>query len=170
MNKYFSFFFRRFLLLFFIFLVNIFSSNVFADNEPGVSTFMYHRFDENKYPSTSVTKEQFLDHINFVITNEIEVISLEKLIEVMKSDDTFEDKFIAFSVDDAYRSFYDIAWPIFKENNIPVTLFVSTDSVDNQMKGYMSWDQISSFVNEGGTVGQHTSTPVSYTHLRAHET
>ena len=162
MNKYFSFFFRRFLLLFFIFLVNTFSSNVFADNEPGVSTFMYHRFDENKYPSTSVTKEQFLDHINFVITNEIEVISLEKLIEVMKSDDTFEEKFIAFSVDDAYRSFYDIAWPIFKENNIPVTLFVSTESVDNQMKGYMSWDQISSFVNEGGTVGQHTS---SHLHL-----
>ena len=54
--------------------------------------------------------------------------------------------------------FYEIAWPVFKENNIPVTLFVSTDSVDKQMKGYMNWDQIRSFVNEGGTVGQHTST------------
>ena len=52
-------------------------------------------------------------------------------------------KAIAFSVDDAYSSFYDIYWPVFRKNNIPVTLFVSTDIIDKKTKGYMTWDDLS---------------------------
>ena len=29
------------------------------------SFIMYHRFGENRYPSTNIKKEQFLKHINF---------------------------------------------------------------------------------------------------------
>ena len=42
------------------------------------------------------------------------------------------------------------AWPKFRENNIPVTLFISTEIIDNKTNGYMTWDQIRNFIDEGG--------------------
>ena len=82
-----------------------------------------------------------------------------KLEEIIKTlDATKTRKAIAFSVDDAYSSFYKIAWPVFRENDIPVTLFISTDIIDKKTKGYMSWSDIRQFIDEGGSVGQHTST------------
>ena len=60
--------------------------------EPGVSTFMYHRFGESKYPSTNVTEEQFLSHIEYIMENGIKVDNAEtintsfpKFYETMKS-------------------------------------------------------------------------------------
>ena len=130
----------------------------YINAESGVSTFMYHRFGENKYPSTNVSETQFLSHIDYILKNNINVLSLEEVIETLKNKRKFKKKSVAFSVDDAYSSFYEIAWPIFREKNIPVTLFVSTDIIDKSTNGYMSWDEINNFLDEGGTVGQHTST------------
>ena len=127
-------------------------------SEPGISVFMYHRFGENKYPSTNVTEEQFLSHINYVISNEIKILKLEQIIEMLDRNEKFNDKAIAFSVDDAYSSFYNIAWPVFRDNKIPVTLFISTDVIDKNTTGYMTWAEIKQFVDEGGSLGQHTST------------
>ena len=44
------------------------------------------------------------------------------------------------TIDDAFQSFYEVAWPYLKENKIPFILFVSTEPVGN--KGYMTWEQI----------------------------
>ena len=88
----------------------------------------------------------------------IKVLKLDDVINQLEQKDIFTNKAVAFSVDDAYRSFYEIAWPVFRDNNIPVTLFVSTDIIDKNTEGYMSWDEIKNFIEEGGTVGQHTST------------
>ena len=49
-------------------------------------------------------------------------------------------KKILLTIDDAFQSFYDVAWPYLKENKIPFVLFVSTEPVGN--KGYMTWEQI----------------------------
>ena len=117
MNK---FFFTNFSKSFFLFLIIYFSYTLSVFSEPGVSVFMYHRFGENKYSSTNVTEEQFLSHIDYVLKNKIQILSLEEIIETLNRNEKFNEKAIAFSVDDAYSSFYKIAWPLFKEKNIPV--------------------------------------------------
>ena len=152
------FFFTNFSKSLFLFLVIFFSYTLPILSEPGVSVFMYHRFGENKYPSTNVTEKQFLSHIDYVLKNKIKILSLEEIIETLDRNEKFNEKAIAFSVDDAYSSFYKIAWPIFREKNIPVTLFVSTDIIDKKTKGYMTWLEIKQFIDEGGSIGQHTST------------
>ena len=155
MNKFFLSHYNKSLFLFFI----IFFSHIFpAFSEPGVSVFMYHRFDENKFPSTNVSKEQFHSHIEYVLDKEIKIYELKKIINMINRNETFKEKAIAFSVDDAYSSFYEIAWPVFRDNNIPVTLFISTDIIDKKTKGYMTWAEIKKYIDEGGSVGQHTST------------
>ncbi len=153
-----NFFFTILNKSYFFFLLICFSHTLPVFSEPGVSVFMYHRFGENKYPSTNVSEEQFLSHIDYVISNEIKIFELEEIIRILEENEKFENKAIAFSVDDAYSSFYQIAWPVFRDNNIPVTLFISTDIIDRQTKGYMTWDEIKIFIDEGGSVGQHTST------------
>ena len=61
-------------------------------------------------------------------------------------------------MDDADESFINIAWPIFKENKIPVTLFVNTSTIVENNKNYLSWDQIRQLKKEGVTIGAHSHT------------
>ena len=152
------FFFTNLSKNFFLFLIIFFSYTFPAFSEPGISVFMYHRFGEDKYPSTNVTENQFLSHIDYVLKNEIKILGLEEIIKNLDKNEKFNEKAIAFSVDDAYNSFYRVAWPLFRDNNIPVTLFISTDIIDKKTKGYMTWPQIRKFIEEGGSIGQHTST------------
>ena len=75
----------------------------------------------------------------------------------------FEDEFdvpkkekkILLTVDDAFQSFYDNAWPYLKKNKIPFVLFVSTEPVGKN--GYMNWDQIKEIErSEFGVIGHHS--------------
>ena len=152
-----NFFFTNFSKsLFLIFIISC-SYTFPALSEPGISVFMYHRFGEDRYPSTNVSEEQFKSHIEYILNNKLKVIDLNDVIKSFDMNETFDDKAVAFSVDDAYSSFYQIAWPVFRDKNIPVTLFVSTDIIDKKTKGYMTWDEVKKFIEEGGSVGQHTS-------------
>ena len=66
-----------------------------------------------------------------------------------------EQKKILLTIDDAFTSFYENAWPILKQKKIPFILFVSTESVGN--KGYMSWDQIKEVEKENfAYIGNHS--------------
>ena len=152
-----NFFFNNLSKNYFLFLIIFSSYTLPAFSESGVSVFMYHRFGEDKYPSTNVSEEQFLSHIDYILNNEIKVIKFEELIKDIDQDKKFNDKAVAFSVDDAYSSFYKIAWPIFRDHEIPVTLFVSTEIIDDRTNGYMTWEEIRTFIDEGGSIGQHTS-------------
>ena len=62
--KYFYLISQRVFLLVLLF---IFPQKVFPSDskiiDQGVSVFMYHRFNENKFPSTNVSEEQFFSHI-----------------------------------------------------------------------------------------------------------
>ncbi|MDC3116938.1 polysaccharide deacetylase family protein [Candidatus Pelagibacter sp.] len=68
-----------------------------------------------------------------------------------------KEKKILLTVDDAFQSFYDNAWPYLKKNKIPFVLFVSTEPVGNN--GYMNWDQIKEIErSELGVIGHHSHT------------
>ena len=66
-----------------------------------------------------------------------------------------KEKKILLTVDDAFQSFYDNAWPYLKKNQIPFVLFVSTEPVGKN--GYMNWDQIKEIESsEIGVIGHHS--------------
>ena len=66
-------------------------------------------------------------------------------------------KEILITIDDAFLSFYQEAWPFLKENKIPFILFVSTEPVGK--KGYMSWSQIREVESEDfAFIGHHSHT------------
>ena len=66
-----------------------------------------------------------------------------------------KEKKVLLTIDDAFQSFYENAWPYLKKNKIPFILFVSTEPVGK--KGYMNWDQIKEIESSGfGVIGHHS--------------
>ena len=155
MINYKKFLISIFFLVCYLIPTNTSISETIKDN--GASVFMYHRIGENTYPSTNVTIEQFNEHVNYISSNDFNIIPLSDVLNIILNNQEFTRNTISFSIDDAYESFYLNGWPKFRENNIPVTLFISTEIIDNKTNGYMTWDQIRNFIDEGGEVGQHTS-------------
>tara|TARA_B100000886_G_C20374924_1_gene471351 strand:- start:192 stop:1112 length:921 start_codon:yes stop_codon:yes gene_type:complete len=117
---------------------------------------MYHRFGDSRYPSTNIKKEQFVEHINELLKPKYNVIGIEKALLAINNIESAEDRSVVITVDDAYSSVYKYAWPIFKKYNLPFTLFISTDVIDNKIPGYMSWEEIRTLRDHGVTIGSQT--------------
>ena len=105
---------------------------------------MYHRFNENKYPSTNIQMDIFKSQIEIINNNNFEFYNPDKFeIEFNKPKN---EKKILLTIDDAFTSFYKNAWPYLKENKIPFILFVSTEAIGKY--GYMTWNQIKEIEKE----------------------
>ena len=114
---------------------------------------MYHRFDENKYPSTNIQLEVFKEQLEVIENEGIKFIH-PKNFQKSLSKNKGERK-ILFTVDDGLLSFYKNAWPILKEKKIPFILFVNTREVGSF--NYMNWDQILELYNsENVEIGNHS--------------
>ena len=147
----------------YLFTPNIsFSEDKFYNKINHANILMYHRFGENKYPTTNTTIEQFISHTNELIKDKYDVIRLDKVIEGLKDKINLKDRSVSITIDDAYLSVYTKAWPILKKLNLPFTLFISTDVIDNNFSNYMNWNQIRELVDNGVLVGNQTK---SHPHL-----
>jgi len=114
---------------------------------------MYHRFNENKYPSTNIKMDIFKKHMDIIKNSNFNFHNpnnFEEQFNVPKSK-----KEILITIDDAFESFYTEAWPYLKENKIPFILFVSTEPVGKN--GYMTWEQIKEIENNDFVyIGHHS--------------
>ena len=114
---------------------------------------MYHRFDENKYPSTNIRMPDFEKHIELIKNEGLIFINANDFEKNLKKNK--QKRKILLTIDDAFSSFYLNAWPVLKKNKIPFVLFVSTKEVGNF--NYMSWDQIREIAKEEFVhIGNHS--------------
>jgi len=115
----------------------------------------YQRFGETRYPATSVTESQFGAHVELLSGSRYNVVSAWDAVTALFGGRTLPNRSVAITIDDAYRSAYDVAWPRLKEADLPFTLFVSTDAIDDGGPGFMTWDQIRELRDAGVTIGAH---------------
>jgi len=122
-------------------------------DDEGIIVLMYHRFEENKYPSTNIKVADFIKQIDLIKKSGISFIdanNFENDLINLKNK-----KKVLLTIDDAFKSFYDQAWPILKNNKIPFLLFVNTREIGSN--GYMSWDQIRKISKEKFVhIGNHS--------------
>ena len=71
---------------------------------------MYHRFEENKYPSTNIKNEIFSEHLKEINNLGIEFIKYKKFEEIIKID--IDKNYLLLTIDDAFESFYLNAWTV----------------------------------------------------------
>jgi len=144
-------------------IIILFISNPRADEanikyysaDKGILSLMYHRFNENRYPSTNIQMSIFKQQIKIIRKLKYDFYD-PKNLKINFQNPKIEKK-ILITIDDAFSSFYQFAWPYLKEEKIPFILFVSTESVGK--KGYMTWSQIKELeIEDRVYIGNHSHT------------
>ena len=119
----------------------------------GILSLMYHRFDEEKYPSTNIQMTIFKEQVKIIRNLNYNFYNPGEL--ELNFNTKKKEKKILITIDDAFSSFYEVAWPYLKKEKIPFILFVSTEAVGKT--GYMTWKQIRELEkNSNVYIGNHS--------------
>src|SRR6218665_3190947 len=107
-----------------------------AATKKEVICFVYHRFDDSRYPTTNVSTRDFEAHLAYLVNNNFRLVTFSQAIAYLTSDEP-EQKMAVITIDDAYKSFYKNGLPLLKKYNVPATLFINTKTVG--AGDYMDW-------------------------------
>ena len=139
----------------------------------GVTVLGYHLVGGGTGSPVDVPSERFREQLD-LLAESGRVIPLERALERLAEDDT-DEHFLVLTFDDAFRNFYDVAWPLLAERGLPATLYVPCGFVDGStpapLRGAeglppMSWSQVREIAEAPlGSVGSHTLTHPDLRHL-----
>lgn len=132
-----------------------------------VSVLLYHRFDEDRYPTTTTSSVQFEQQLSYLKTNGYAVMSMDQLAACVEGRAKIPDKAVVITIDDGFMSEYEHAVPVLRKHGLPFTIFVFTRGVGT--RGYVTWRQLRELESLGGTVGCHTHTHPRLINMSAEE-
>lgn len=104
--------------------------------------FIYHRFNDNRYPSTNTSLEELRKEFDYFKNNGYTVVPLQTLVQALHNKETIPDNWVVLTIDDNYKSFYEHGLALFKEYNYPFSMFVYVGATENKYGDFMSWEQL----------------------------
>lgn len=116
---------------------------------------LYHHVDTSTPPSTSISPEDFRKHLEYLRDNDYQVMALDAMIEHLQSQTPLPERAVAITFDDGYSSIYETAFPMLQQFNMPFTLFLSTDPINQRQDNYMTWDQVRELSDAGAVIANH---------------
>ena len=127
----------------------------------------YHRFEDRPKDSLAIKPSEFEEQMQQIKDNGFTVVSMKDFLAWRRGEKEIPDKSCLISIDDGYRSGYDVAWPILKKFGYPFTMFIYTNYVKGQPKSggqSLSWEELAEMRDAGVDIESHT---VSHLDLRA---
>lgn len=98
-------------------------------NRARLPILMYHRFSEvEEWGKTS--RKTFETHLKY-LTRHYKIISLSDAVKYLK-EGNLPKRCAVLTIDDGYRDFYDIAFPVLKNFEVPAALYVVTAFLDGK--------------------------------------
>lgn len=119
------------------------------------NVFVYHRFGDDRYPSTDIAVATFASQLQMLKDQRYTVLPLGEIVRRLRQGKPLPERCAALTVDDAFETFWTGARPLLQQYGFPVTLFVSTKAVGGT--SYMTWEQLRTLVAEGVEIGNHTA-------------
>lgn len=117
-----------------IYLFKIYSNN-FSGYNRGLIVLLYHSIPNelnlNDSKGISVHLELFKKQMNFLKTNNYNVISLKEGINYLKYKRTIPHKSVCITFDDGYEDNYFNACPVLQKYNFPATIFLISSYLEN---------------------------------------
>jgi peptidoglycan/xylan/chitin deacetylase (PgdA/CDA1 family) len=107
-----------------------------------VTVFIYHRFGDNRYPSTNVDTERFREQMAYLKANDYKVIPLAEMVTALKDKKPLPHKAAVITIDDGYRTVYNEAWPVLRSFGFPFTVFLYTRATEEDWGDHLSWEQV----------------------------
>jgi peptidoglycan/xylan/chitin deacetylase (PgdA/CDA1 family) len=134
-----------------------------------IPILMYHSVsavrDEHPKPyyRTTTSPERFAEHMRFLHENGYSTVSLDGVIDRLRSHSTHTTKPVAITFDDGFEDFYTDAFPVLEQYGLSATMFLPTSHIGDsarQFKGKycLTWDQVCELSDAGVGFGSHTVT------------
>ncbi|MDY6856756.1 MAG: polysaccharide deacetylase family protein [Thermodesulfobacteriota bacterium] len=121
-----------------------------------VPILTYHRFSKENSSKMVVTEDSFDAQMKYLKENGYHVITLDQLLDFLNLNYQTQKKSVVITIDDGWRSCYEIAFPILKKYGFPATLFIYTDFIGG--KKAMSWEQVKEMSENGFDIQCHSKT------------
>lgn len=150
-------FIANILLFHFLSLITIANANNLADNSNAV-ILLYHHVSDDTPKITSISPKDFEQQLDYIVQNNFSVWPLEKIIDYINNGKSLPHKTLAITFDDAYQSIYTEAYPRLKVRNMPFTIFVTTESIDQQYNQQLDWQSLNIMQKHGASLANHTVT------------
>lgn len=126
-----------------------------------VTILLYHKFNEPRSPTTSISTELFERHLRFLRDNNYNVITPLELYDMLEGEKPVPPRTVLITIDDGYRSVYTEAYPILKKYKFPFLIFLYMEAI-TRYPDFMTRRQIGEMLQDRNVFwGNH-----SYSHAR----
>lgn len=133
-----------------------------------VPVLCYHHFDEDCHSSLCTPISLFEEQMRYLKENGYRVIPMKTLLGFLNYRNPLPQKAVILTIDDGYRSAYEVAFPILKKYGFTATLFIYTDFIEASTSA-LTWDHLRAMKDGGFEVGSHTLSHCDLTKRREGE-
>ncbi len=132
------------------------------DQAAQVVVFGYHRFEKKIHrPDTEITPEAFEAQMKELKDKKIAVIGMQDFLAWKRGEKNIPSRAAIITIDDGWKTGYEVAWPILKKFGYPFTLFIYTEGIKGGKFGggaAMSWEQLAEMRDAGVDIEAHSET------------
>ena len=128
---------------------------IYENGVQEVPLLCYHRFGNDCESPLCVSAGLFDKQMRYLKNNGYRVITPKQLLDFLEYSEPIPKKSVMITIDDGYRSAYEVAYPILKKYGFRATLFIYTNYVGVSGKA-ITWDQLRKLKADGFTIGSHT--------------
>jgi peptidoglycan/xylan/chitin deacetylase (PgdA/CDA1 family) len=130
-------------------------AGLFREGYQVVPILCYHRFGATCRSALCVSETSFRAQLDYLKDNGYRTITLGELYDFINYKRAVPLRSVVITIDDGYRSIYDIAYPLLKEYGFTATMFVYTDFVGATSLA-ASWDQLREMKAAGFEIESHS--------------
>ena len=112
---------------------------VYANGFQTIPILCYHRFGP-KSSKLTVTRAGFEAQMQYLADNGYYVAPLAQVRAFLEGKEPLPKKTVAITIDDGYRSTYEIAFPVLRKHGFPATVFLYSDFVG--ASDALTWQQM----------------------------
>jgi peptidoglycan/xylan/chitin deacetylase (PgdA/CDA1 family) len=133
-----------------------------VDQTAQTIVFGYHRFvDKVRRPDTEITPADFEAQMSELKNHGITVIGLQDFLTWRRGEKNIPPRCAIITIDDGWKSQYEVAWPILKKYGYPFTMFIYTEGVRGGHFGggeAITWEQLAEMRDAGVDIEAHSAT------------
>ena len=136
-------------------------------SKSAVVVLCYHRFEDRPKDSLALKPVDFELQLQSIQDNGFAVISMSDFLAWRRGEKQIPEKSCLITIDDGYRTGYEVAWPILKKFGYPFTMFIYTNYIKGQPNAggqSLTWRELEEMRDAGVDIQSHT---VSHLDLRS---
>ncbi|MEQ9463028.1 MAG: polysaccharide deacetylase family protein [Haliea sp.] len=124
-------------------------TSVYPDGYRTLPILCYHQFTHADRAShqLELSARDFEQQLQYLTDNDHQTLAMADVEAILARGEPIPDKAVALTIDDGYRSVYDVAWPLLQRYRARATLFIYPDFIGGGKA--LSWAQLREMAASG---------------------